>query len=63
MASLTQKMSFEYTAGDSEGQGSLVGRIPWGHKKSDVIDRLKNTTTSSHITLTLLSTFQENDPC
>ena len=28
---------FEQTSGDSEGQGSLVGCSPWGHKESDVI--------------------------
>ena len=28
---------FEQTLGDSEGQGSLVGCSPWGHKESDVI--------------------------
>ena len=25
----------EHTAGDSEGQGSLVFCSPWGHKESD----------------------------
>ena len=28
---------FEQTAGDREGQGSLVGYSPWGHKESDKI--------------------------
>ena len=27
----------EQTLGDSEGQGSLVGYNPWGHKESDTI--------------------------
>ena len=27
---------FEQTLGDGEGQGSLVGCISWGHKKSDM---------------------------
>ena len=27
---------FEKTPGDSEGQGSLVHCIPWGHKESDM---------------------------
>ena len=27
---------FEQTLGDSEGQGSMACRSPWGHKKSDV---------------------------
>ena len=26
---------FEQTLGDSEGQGSLAGCSPWGHKESD----------------------------
>ena len=29
------KQEFEPTPGDSEGQGSLVCCIPWGHKESD----------------------------
>ena len=28
---------FEQTQGESEGQGSLVGYNPWGHKESDTI--------------------------
>ena len=27
---------FEQTLGDSEGQGSLACRSPWGHKVSDI---------------------------
>ena len=26
---------FEHTLGDSEGQGTLEGCSPWGHKESD----------------------------
>ena len=26
---------FEQTLGDNEGQGSLAGFSPWGHKESD----------------------------
>ena len=33
---------FEQTQGDSQGQGSLVGRSPWGHKESDRTERLNN---------------------
>ena len=29
---------FEKTPGDSEGQGSLVGCSPWGHKESDTTE-------------------------
>ena len=33
---------FEQTPGDSEGQESLVCCSPWGHKESDMTERLKN---------------------
>ena len=35
--SITDSMDirFEQTLGDSEGQGSLEGWSPWGHKESD----------------------------
>ena len=33
---------FEQTLGNSEGQGSLVCCSPWGHKKSDMTERLNN---------------------
>ena len=29
---------FEQTPGDSEGQGSLVGCSPWGHKELDTTE-------------------------
>ena len=29
---------FEQTAGDTEGQGSLVGCSPWGLKESDRVE-------------------------
>ena len=32
----------EQTAGDSEGQGSLVCRGPWGPKESDTTERLNS---------------------
>ena len=32
----------EQTPGDSEGQGSLVCRSPWGCKESDMIEQLNN---------------------
>ena len=32
MASLTHGHEFEQTQGDGEGQGSLVGCSPWGHR-------------------------------
>ena len=31
---------FEQTPGVSDGQGSLVCCSPWGHKKSDMMERL-----------------------
>ena len=33
---------FEQTPGDSEGQGSLFGCSPWGHKESDMTWPLNN---------------------
>ena len=38
---------FEQTPGDSEGQGSLAWCSPWGHKKSNTIDRTTSTTTKT----------------
>ena len=31
---------FEQVVGNGEGQGSLVCCSPWGHKDSDIIERL-----------------------
>ena len=31
---------FEQTLGDSEGQGNLVCCSPWGHRESDMTERL-----------------------
>ena len=33
---------FEQIPGDSEGQGSLEWCSPWGHKESDMTERLNN---------------------
>ena len=33
---------FEQASGDGEGQGSLACCSPWGHKESDMTDRLNN---------------------
>ena len=33
---------FEQTLGDGEGQGRLVCWSPWGHKESDVTQRVNN---------------------
>ena len=33
---------FEQTQGDGEGQRSLVCFCPWGHKESDMTERLNN---------------------
>ena len=32
----------EQTLGDCEGQGSLARCSPWGHKESDVTERLNS---------------------
>ena len=33
---------FEQALGDGEGQGRLVCCSPWGHKESDMTERLNN---------------------
>ena len=33
---------FEQVPGDGEGQGSLACCSPWGHRESDMIERLNN---------------------
>ena len=33
---------FEQTLGDCEGQESLAGCSPWGHKELDVTEQLNN---------------------
>ena len=33
---------FEQTPGESEGQRSLEGYIPWGHKESDMTEQVNN---------------------
>ena len=33
---------FEQALGDGEGQGSLAGCSPWGHKESDTTEGLDN---------------------
>ena len=33
---------FEWTLGDSKGQGSLVSYCPWGNKESDMTEQLNN---------------------
>ena len=32
----------EQAPGDGEGQGSLAGCSPWGHKESDTTEQLSN---------------------
>ena len=54
MASLTGH-EFEQTPGGSEGQRSLVRRIPWGHKESDMTDRVNNTTNKIYMAVSGLS--------
>ena len=34
---------FEKALGDGEGQGSLVGCSPWGHKELDITERVNNS--------------------
>ena len=35
---------FEQTPGDSKGQGNLACCSPWGHKKSDMTEKLNTAT-------------------
>ena len=42
---------FEQAAGDGEGEGSLACCSPWGHKESDMTERLNNNNASfQHLT-------------
>ena len=40
---------FEQTLGDSEGQGSLACRSPWGHKELDTTEQLNNNQPFQHM--------------
>ena len=42
---------FEQALGDSEGQGSLACCSPWGHKESDMTERLSNNSSFASSTL------------
>ena len=37
----------EQTPGDGEGQGGLACCSPWGHKESDMTERLNNNNNSN----------------
>ena len=39
---------FEQTQGDGEGQGSLECCSPWGHRESDMTERLSNNKQGSN---------------
>ena len=45
---------FEQILGDSEGQGSLAGCSPWGHKQLDMTWQLNNNELSEWPSLTQL---------
>ena len=47
----------EQTPGDSEGQGSLACYSPWGHKESDMTERLNNKNNNSSKTNSLIASF------
>ena len=38
---LMNRLEFEQTPGDGEGQGSLVCCSPWGHKELDMTEQLE----------------------
>ena len=46
---------FDQTLVDSEGQGSLACRGPWGHKKSDATEQLNKN--KSYIVTKIVSNF------
>ena len=46
---------FEQVPGNSEGQGSLVGYSPWGHKEVDTTDQLNKMTKCSIACMCALS--------
>ena len=45
---------FEQILGDSEGQGSLAGCSPWGHKQLDMTWQLNNNELNDRPSLTQL---------
>ena len=45
---------FEQILGDSEGQGSLAGCSPWGHKQLDMTWQLNNNELNEWPSLTQL---------
>ena len=42
---------FEQAPGGVDGQGSLAGCSPWGHKEWDMTERMNNTTIQSTASL------------
>ena len=51
---------FEQTPGDSEGQGCLTCCSLWGHKESDMTERL--TKQQQKVASTVVSTMTREDP-
>ena len=48
-------LEFEQTPKDNEGQASLACCSPWGHKESDVAERLDNNNRSTYISISYIS--------
>ena len=48
---------FEKAPGVGEGQGSLACYSPWGHKESDMTERLNNKNNNSSKTNSLIASF------
>ena len=46
---------FEQALGDGEGQGSLACCSPWGCRRSDMTEQLKNNNKIKHLLLLFLS--------
>ena len=50
ITNLTDMSPFEQTLGDSQGQGSLMCRSPWGRKELDTTQQLNNKKQGEHAT-------------
>ena len=51
---------FEQVPGDGEGQGSMVCSSPWGHKESDMTERLNKKSKNYMIYIQLGVSFPLN---
>ena len=52
---------FEQTLPDGEGQGSLVCCSPWGHKESDMTERLNDIKIITGVSFLYFSIWTQRD--